>query len=219
MVGLRLCEVTDTIMEELERRITCSRLAQREKFVFLILADDGELAHLHLWLCHHAFSNGDDALGQCLTQAVGVDGVVVFHNYATIFYLDVDLEHGNVQVEELLADGLLADAVLRQYTNLIGVGNSGTEIEVGSDACERIVLVAQGLVDVFTGLSQEVAHGDVADVDAEGQSVDEHTYGLGNLQVRATTADGAEIDLTVVGVTRDDIACSGQQQVCRGDEG
>ena len=219
MLRLRLCEMTDTVMEELERRITCSRLAQSEEFVFLVLADDGELAHLHLRLCHHALGNGDDAFGQCLTQAVGVDGIVIFHNDTTILYFDIDFEHWDVQVEELLADRFVTDAVLRQHPNLIGVGNSGTEIEVGSDACERIVLVAQGLVDVLTGLSQEVAHGDIADVDAEGQSVDEHTYGLGNLQVRAAATDSTEIDLTVVGVTRDDIACSGQQQVCRGDEG
>ena len=201
MLGLRLCEVADTVVEELEGRITCSRLAQREKFVLLILANDRELAHLHLRLCHHTFGDGDNALGQCLPQAVGVKGVVVLHNYTSVFYLDVNLEHGDVQVEELLADGLITNAVLRQHTDLIGIGDGRTEIEVSSDAGERIVLVAQRLVDVLTGLPQEVAHSNVADINTEGQGVDKHTYGLGYLQVRAAAADGAEIDLTVVGIT------------------
>ena len=49
--------------------------------------------------------------------------------------------------------------------------------------------MAQSLVNVLTGLPQEVAHGDITDIDAKGQGVDEHTYGLSNLQVRTTAAD------------------------------
>ena len=100
---------------------------------------------------------------------------------------------------------------------MIGVGDGRRETIVGGDAGEGIVLMLQGLYDVVTGLTQEFTDGDVTDVDAEGQCIDKHTCCFGYLQVRATTADGAEPYFPVVGVARNDITRSGEQQLCRRD--
>ena len=111
MVRLGLGVMSDTLMEELERSIVRSRQAKTLQFFFLVLADDGEPAHLHLRLCHHAFGHGYDALGQCRAQAGGVQRVVVLYHHAPVFYLDIDLEHRDVQAEQFLTDGAAADSV------------------------------------------------------------------------------------------------------------
>ena len=168
-------------------------------------------------MCHHALCNGSDAFGQRLAYCLRVEGIVILHHHAARLYLDVNLKLRNVQLEHFLTDKLPADSIFRQHTHLVGVGNSGTEAIVGSDAGEGIVLVAQRLVEGLAGLPQERADGGVVDVESEGEGVDKHTHRVGNLQVRATAAHRAEIYFAIVRIARDDVAHSSQIQVCRCD--
>ena len=112
-------------------------------------------------------------------------------------------------------DGQTVDHILREHAHLIGVGDSGHETKVGSDTGEGIVLMAQRLVEGLAHLFQVFAHRHIADVQTEGERVDEHTHRIGNLQIRASAADGAEIHFAVVGVTRDDIARGSEEEVSR----
>ena len=61
--------------------------------------------------------------------------------------------------------------------------------------------MAQRLVEGLTHLFQIFAHRHIVDLQSEGERVDKHTNRIGNLQVRTSAADGAEIHLAVVGVT------------------
>ena len=90
---------------------------------------------------------------------------------------------------------------MREHTHLIGVGNRGTEAVVGSDAGKGVVLVPQRLVKGVAGMLQEPVHGHVVDAHAQGERVDKHAHRVGNLEVAATAAHGAQIDIAVVGVT------------------
>ena len=64
---------------------------------------------------------------------------------------------------------------------------------------------------------QVVGHRHVVDLQAEGKGVDKHTHRIRNLQVRAPAADGREIDLTVVGITRDDVTRGSEEKMGRRD--
>ena len=187
------------------------------ELLFLLLADDAELAHLAFGLCHDRCRNGSDALSQSLAQRFGIDGVVVLHHHTARFYLDVDLELRYVQLQKLLTDMLSAHLIFRQHAHLVGIGDGRTETIVGGDACKGIVFVAQRLVEGLAHLLQEVGHRDIIDVQPEGERVDEHTHRVGYLQIGTPTAHGAEIHLAVVGIARDDIGRSGQEEVSRCD--
>ena len=82
MVGLCLGEIRDALVEELERSIACCRLAQQSKFIFLIVANDGNLAHLFGGILHHVMGNGYDAFGQTAGQRRRIEAVVVLHHNA-----------------------------------------------------------------------------------------------------------------------------------------
>ena len=73
--------------------------------------------------------------------------------------------------------------------------------------------MAQRLVEGVAHLVQIVCHRHVIDLQTEGKGVDEHPHRIGNLQIGAPATDGAQINLTVIGVTRDHITCSGKEQV------
>ena len=77
--------------------------------------------------------------------------------------------------------------------------------------------MAQSLVEGLAGGAKEVADRYIVDVHAQGECVDKHTNGVGNLQVRTTAADRAEIHLTVVGIARYHIGCGCQEQMGRRD--
>ena len=171
----------------------------------MLLADDRELAHLVLRVLYHPPDDSHDALGQGIAQTVGVEGIIVLNNHATRLNLNVNLELRHVQLQQFLADGLSAYGVLRQHAHLIGIGDGRMETIIGGDAGKGIVLVAQCLVEGIAGLTEEVGHRHVIDTEAEGEGVDEHTHGVGNLQVRTATADGTEIYIAVVGVAADNV--------------
>ena len=73
--------------------------------------------------------------------------------------------------------------------------------------------MAQRLVESLTHLFQVFAHRHIVNLQSEGEGVDEHTHRVGNLQIRTSAADGAEIHLAVIGVTRDDIARGCEEEV------
>ena len=89
------------------------------------------------------------------------------------------------------------------------------ETVVRSDACKRIVFMLQRLVEGLTRLLQIFADRYIINADAQRQGVDKHTYRVGNLQVTTTTADRAEIDVAVVGVTRHNVCRGSKEQMSR----
>ena len=199
-IRLLLCIVWNTIVIELKQRRACSYLAQMAQCLLLSLADDGELANLGIGSCHDAFNNGYNAFCQRRRQSIGVEGIIVLYYHTTRLNLDIDLKLRHVQFEQLLTDGLTANGVLRQHTYLIGESDGRHETIVGSDACKRIVLVAQGLVEGIADLTQIVCHRHVVNLQTEGEGIHEHTYRIGNLEVRASVTNGADINLAIVGV-------------------
>ena len=204
-------------MEEPERSIVGGRLTKVGQFLLLAFADDGKFAHLCLGTFGHATCYSHDAFGHAACKAGRVETVVVLHHYATRLDLDVDLELGHLEFEQLLPYRLAAYGVFRKHTHLIGIGDGGTETIVGGDACKGIILVTQGLVEHFAGSAQEFADRHIIDRHAECQRVDKHTHGVGNLEVAASAADGAEIDVAVVGVARHHVGGGTEEQVCRRD--
>ena len=173
------------------------------------------MADLLLWLCDEAFGNRHDTLSNSIAQSGRVESIVVLHHHAPRLNLDVNLKLGHIQFQQFLVDGLTVDHILREHAHLISVGDSGHEAKVGSDTGEGIVLMAQCLVEGLAHLFQVFAHRHIADVQTEGEGVDEHTHRIGNPQIRASAADGAEIHFAVVGVTRDDIARGSEEEVSR----
>ena len=77
--------------------------------------------------------------------------------------------------------------------------------------------MAEGFVESASCLFQEFAYGDIVNLEPERKGVDEHSDCVGDLEVRAAVADGAEIHLAVVGVTRNHVGDSGQEEVGRSD--
>ena len=217
VVGLRLGKVVDAVVEEREGCIARRRLSQMAQLLFLPRADDGQLSHAGLGLCSHRLGYGGDALGESLAQLVAVDGVVILHDHAPRFNLDVDLELGHIELEQLLCDRVAAHGVLREHTHLVGIGDGGTEAIVVGDASERIVLVAQRLVEGVACLTQESSHGHVVDGQSQRQGVDKHAHRVADLEVGPAATDCAEIHIAVVGVTCHDIGCCCQEQVGRCD--
>ena len=200
VVGLRLGKVTDALVEERERRFACRSLSQVAQFLLLVLAHDGQLSQFCLRLFHHPVGDGNDAFGQALANSFAVNRVVILNDYAIRLDLDVDFELGNVEFQQFLVYRLAVHGVLREHTYLIGVGDCRAETIIGGDAGKGIVLVPQGLVERVAGILQELADGYIVDAHAQCQGVDKHTHGVGNLQVAASAAHGAQIDITVVGI-------------------
>ena len=176
-------------------------------------ADNGELAHLGLWLCHHTLHHCHNTLRQSLTQTFRIEGVIVLHDNTTRFYLDIDLELRHVQFQEFLTDSFSTNGIFRQHTHLISVSDRREETIIGGDTGKRIILVLQGLIEGLTGLLQELTDCDIIDVQSQCQGVDKHTHCIGNLQIRATAADRTKINLAVVGVARHYVSSSSQEQM------
>ena len=217
VLRLLLSEVADALVEEAERCVAGCRLAQLVQLFLLLLADDGELAHLGIGLGYHALNHCHDAFGQSFCQSGGIECVVILYDDTTRLNLDVDLELRHIKLQQFLSDGFAAYGIGRQHANLIGIGNGRMETVVGSNAGKRIILMSQCLIEGFAGLLQELTDAHVADVQAQCQCVDKHTHRIGNLQVRTATAHRTEIDVAVVHVTRDDVRRSSKEQVCRGN--
>ena len=207
---LFLSIVWNSVVVVLKQRRACGDLAQMTQRLLLLLADDGELANLGIGGCHHALNNCCDALCQRCRQSMGVERIVVLYQDAARLNLDVDLKLRHIQFEQLLTDRLTTYGVLRQYTHLIGVSDGWNETIVGGDACEGIVLMAQCLVECVADLMQIICHRHVVDLQTESKGVHEHTYRIGNLEVRTSITDGTEINLTIVGVARDDVGHSSE---------
>ena len=213
MVGLCLCKVFDTVVEEPERSVARSRLADAAQLFFLLRAHDRQVAQLSLRLFHHSRGHGHDALCQVLSDAMTVERVVVLYYDAPRLYLDINLEFRYVQFEQLLSHRLACHVVARQYPHLIGIGDGRPEGIVGCNASEGIILVAQRVVKCRARLSEEVGHGDVADSQSQGQRVHKHAHRVGNPDVAAAAAHRAEIDIAVVGVARHHISRGCQEQM------
>ena len=73
--------------------------------------------------------------------------------------------------------------------------------------------MTQSLVKCVTGLFQEITHAHVINAQSQSKGIDKHAHSVGNLQVAATTAHGTQIYLAVVGVARDDVGSSCQEQM------
>ena len=112
MLRLRLCKVADAIVEQLEGRLACCRLAKTFELFLLVLADDGELPDLCFGLLHHVLRDSHNAFGKRLAQPVGIKRVVVLHNNASRLYLDVYLELWNIELEQLLPYRVAVRAIL-----------------------------------------------------------------------------------------------------------
>ena len=209
--------MADALVEEPERGIAGSCLPECCQLSRLARADDGDFADTGVGGGHHVGDHRHDTLGQRCGQLVRVERIVVLHHHATLLNLDAHLELRHIQLQHFPAYGLTTDTVVGNDTDLVGVGDGGEEAVVGSDADEGIVLVAQRLVEGVANLLQVFADRHVVDAEPEGQRVDKHTHGVGNLQVGTSTTDGTEEDVAAVGVTRHHIADGGQEQVGRRD--
>ena len=98
-------------------------------------------------------------------------------------------------------DDLSANVVFRQHAHLISVCDSRTETVVGGNAGEGILLVTKRLFKSLAGGTEKIGDGHIVNSEAQCQCVDEHTHRVGDFEIAAPAADGAKIDLTVVGVT------------------
>ena len=217
MVGLCLCKVSDTLVEEGEGdiggNIACVHLAQMAQFLLLALAHDRQLAQAGLRCFHHPHSNSHNALGYATPYPLAVNRIVILYNDSTRFNLNVNLELGHIEFQQFLSHRLTVYSVLRQHAHLIGIGDGGTETVVGSNARERIILMAKRLVKCVARIFQELFNRHIINVHAQGERIDKHTHRVGNLEVAAAAADGTQINVTVIGIARDDISRSTQEQV------
>ena len=75
--------------------------------------------------------------------------------------------------------------------------------------------MAQRLVESLAGLVEELADGDIVDLQSECEGIDKHTHRVGNLQVGASAAHRTKINLAVVGVARYDVGRGSEEKVCR----
>ena len=158
-----------------------------------------------------------DTVSHPLRRGLSIQGIVILHQYATRFYLDIDLKLRHVQFQQFLTYGLASYGIFRQHPHLVGVGDGRMESIVGGNACVGIVLVAQRLVEGVADLMEVFTHRHIVNLQAKSQCVDKHAHRVGNLQVRAAAADGADIYLAVVGVARDHITGGGEIQMGRRD--
>ncbi len=205
MVGLRLGKVADALVEEREGgiggHISRVHLAQVTQFFLLAGTHDGELTELALWLFHHPGSDSGNALGQTTAHALAVERVVILDHHAARLNLDVDFELGNVEFQQFLPDRLTTHGVLREHAHLISIGDGRTEAVVSSDAGKGVILVAQRLVKRVACILQELVNRYIVDAHAQCEGVDKHAHGVGNLEITAAAAHGAQVNVAVVGVT------------------
>ena len=61
--------------------------------------------------------------------------------------------------------------------------------------------MTQCLVKGVAGGLEEVAHSHVIDTHAQCKRIDKHAHRVGYLEIAAATAHGAQIHITIVGIT------------------
>ena len=92
-----LCEISDALVEEAERRFARSRLPYRGEFLLLAGADDGQVTDLGVRLLHHLTGHCHDAFSQRSGDGERISGIVVLYHDASGLYLDVYLEFRDFQ--------------------------------------------------------------------------------------------------------------------------
>ena len=192
-----------------------SNFAQMTQRLFLILADNGKLADLHLWLDYHLLYYSHDALCQSIAKSCRINRVIVLNQHTTRLNLDINLELRYIEFQQFSSDRLASNGIFRQHTYLIGIGNGRNETIISGDTGKRIVLVTQRLVEGVAHLTQIFANSHIVNLQAKGKGVDKHSHRIGNLQVRASAANRREINFSVVGIARDNITGSSKIKVCR----
>ena len=75
-------EISDALVEEVERRFASSRLPYRGEFLFLAGADDGQVADLGVRLLHHLPGHGHDAFSKRGGDGGRISGVVILDHYS-----------------------------------------------------------------------------------------------------------------------------------------
>ena len=156
----------------------------------LLVADNADAGQGSVGLCHHPLYRHLHGISEALHQAGGVLAIVIFHTDTGLSgdrsNEESDGELGYLEFHILyLQRGTLTD-VLAVQAQLIDVLYLSRQSVVSGNLCERIVLVAQCLVEVFADLLQEFLHGLFSDGSTQGQRVDKHTYGVADMQVAAT---------------------------------
>ena len=151
-----------------------------------------------------------------------VTSVIVFEchrGYAVNrHYINSDLEfrhfllHGLVRI-----DGFAEDAIVTQYTDLVGEHDFRLEVIVVGDACKRIVLVFEGGFKRLSRLMDELFYRLLANLGGQSEGVDKHTAGVAYLQIATAVGDGGDAHVIAVGKTRQGIVGSGQHHGCRCD--
>ena len=141
-------------------------------------------------------------LCQTLHHSLAVLPVVIFDSNTRLSWLirniEGNLELRHIQLHRLVGQHLLsAYAVIAQHTHLVGKHNVGLETEVGSNTCERIVLVGKGLVKGLLTLMQEILHALRTYLGRERKGVHEHTHRIGHFQVVATIGDGGDAYMVI----------------------
>ena len=91
-IRLLLSIITDAVVVEFKWHLASGHFTQMAQRLLLVLADDGELANLHLWLSHHVLNDSYYTLSQRIAKTGRVNGVIVLYQHTTRLNLDIDFE-------------------------------------------------------------------------------------------------------------------------------
>ena len=97
--------------------------------------------------------------------------------------IEGETELRNIEFQILHRYDITLTDILFQYSHLVGEHNLCRQIIVGGNLCKRIILVAQGLIEVLTCLRDKVDDLLITHQTAQRQGVDEHSHGVADTKV------------------------------------
>ena len=135
---------------------------------------------------------------------MAVASIVVLQADARLTRLVVHDEEGNTELWRVRLEGLNSYRltfilIIVNNAHLVGEHDFCSEVVVGSDACKRISLVLQRLVEVLAGFVDKLHDTLLTNGGAQCQRIDEHADGVADAQVRTSVTDGGDAQLLVVG--------------------
>ena len=179
MPRLLLCEVTDTRVEELKRRLTRSRLANLCETLFLFVVDHRDFQYVTAHGRYEPFQYGRQRLCEVLHQLRGVIAVVVVHVPAVVLDKHLQAELRLVHAEPFPRDFMPPCLVHANHANLIDKGCLWVEAVVGGNLGKRIVFVAHGRIEHVVYLPEVVFHRSLSiEGNIQRQCVDKHACGI-----------------------------------------
>ena len=132
-----------------------------------------------------------------------VTSLVVLQANTGLACLIVLNEEGNAELrsigfESLDIHWLSLVRIAVENSHLVGKHDFCRKVVVGSDACKRVSLMAQSLVEILAGLIQELLDALFTNLGTQCQCVDKHSHRIADAQVRTSVTDGGDTQLLVV---------------------